>query len=315
LGAFADSLFTLLLGWVRGAVSAIITAFSSGGESGILQFLGNNWIPIVLIIVAVGLVGDWFIWMLRWQPYRVWGTTMRRMARVLRIDHGAQDEREAEARADVPEAEEPAMEQTALYQMSAETGGTDFVPEAENADWLPELTPEEEAAAYEAANRVQDEQLGDYPGMRYDGGVWTHPEETDAAEMTAEQETEQEADFAQREWTEAPEPAPWQAETDAGELEPPEQDVEFSQEFDPLAAYDDPQALRRFMRPEAEPAGPEACADAWDAYPEAEPAEPESDAAASDACLEDGEDTGRRRRRRRAAEALDEAGNPPLRRR
>ena len=95
MGAFADSLFTLLLGWVRGLVSAIMTLFSSGGKNGLIPFLGKNWLLIVLVILAVGLAVDWFIWMLRWQPYRVWGTKMRRIARALHLrpqDDEAADE-------------------------------------------------------------------------------------------------------------------------------------------------------------------------------------------------------------------------------
>ena len=178
MGAFADSLFSLLLGWVRGLVGAIMTVISSGGESGILPFLGKNWLAIVLIIIAIGLAGDWFIWMVRWQPYRVWGTNMRRVARALHI--GGREQEDAPQEPEEPNAQAPedAMAQTRLYQRpgaQAEENGDfeniDFAPDAQDDFDLPPLTPEDEAQAYAAAEDVQDAQLGDYPGMRYDSAA------------------------------------------------------------------------------------------------------------------------------------------------
>lgn len=302
MGAFADSLFTLLLGWVRGAVGAVSTAFSSGGQSGFLQFLGHKWLPIVLGIVVIGLFGDWFIWMVRWQPYRVWGTHMRRIARALHISHAPEEEIEEEAQQeqdasgmlfDAPGDAD--MEQTALYQkgMKAQEENIDFAPE-EMEDGLPELSAEDEAAAYEAAESVQDDQLGDYPGKRYDMSAYMRPPEPEEPVYEPEQaerpmidpEGAQDEAFLQadaenaweyaREAEYEPVNAPYmetyeplettdlqQEEAYAQQMDmreaqipsrpedevPP--DVEFSVEFDPLAAYDDPQVLKTFMRPQA----------------------------------------------------------------
>ena len=182
MGTFADSLFTLLLGWVRGVVNAMMTVVSSGGESGLLTFLGRHWLVIVLVIVAVGLVGDWFIWMVRWQPYRVWGTNMRRVARALHITREEQDapEDDPETEQAVPAeayAPEDMMADTMRYQTgAAQEENIDFAPEAQADLDLPPLTQEDEAQAYAAADGVEDAQLGDYPGMRYDMSTYMRPE-------------------------------------------------------------------------------------------------------------------------------------------
>ena len=83
MGAFADTLFSVLLSWVQSAVGSIVTLVQSGGDRGLLAFLGNNWLFIVLVLVAGGLVVDWLIWLLRWQPYHVWATRARRFKRGL----------------------------------------------------------------------------------------------------------------------------------------------------------------------------------------------------------------------------------------
>lgn len=280
MGAFADSLFSLLLGWVRGLVGAIMTVISSGGESGILPFLGKNWLAIVLIIIAIGLAGDWFIWMVRWQPYRVWGTNMRRVARALHIGGRAQEDAPQESEDQNAQEPEGAMAQTMLYQRpdaQAEENGDfadiDFAPEAQDDFDLPPLTPEDEAQAYAAAADVQDEQLGDYPGMRYDMSAYMRPEESETPDDQAAyheagydealpyEETAYAGEPAYEEpvYDQAAEdaPAPYEAEDAALQEQqpwPPEpeadapQDVELSREIDPLAAYDDPQILRRMAQ-------------------------------------------------------------------
>lgn len=295
MGAFADSLFSLLLGWVRGLVGAIMTVISSGGESGILPFLGKNWLAIVVIIVAIGLAGDWFIWMVRWQPYRVWGTNMRRVARALHIGGREQEEAQQEPE-DLPAQEsEDTMAQTMLYQRpdaqaeeNSDEVNIDFAPDAQDDFDLPPLTPEDEAQAYAAAADVQDEQLGDYPGMRYDMSAYMRPEEEPAAEAENAQAAYGEAGYDEGipyeetaydgeppyeepayeesvyqepaydptaedapvlhrvEEASAQEQQPWPPEPE----EDAPQDVELAREIDPLAAYDDPQMLRRMAQEE-----------------------------------------------------------------
>lgn len=275
MGAFADSLFTLLLGWVRGVVNAIMTVVSSGGESGLLTFLGRHWLVIVLTIVAVGLVGDWFIWMVRWQPYRVWGTHMRRVARALHItreeqtETGAAPEVEQAAPAEVYAPPEETMADMMAETMRYQTGAAqeeniDFAPEAQADLDLPPLTQEDEAQAYAAADGVEDAQLGNYPGMRYDMSTYMRPEApAEGLEMMPEEaqnfddpaatsaygeervegsaayapyETPGEEQGVDQDGTElnaALEEA-WNAPAPAMSEDEP-QDVEFSQEFDPMA--------------------------------------------------------------------------------
>jgi len=88
MGTLADSLFTVLMSWVRALVSGIWALFSAEHTT-TLEFLGKNWLLIVAVLVAAGLVIDWIIWLLRWQPYHLWA---QRARRILRIEEPEEEE-------------------------------------------------------------------------------------------------------------------------------------------------------------------------------------------------------------------------------
>ena len=151
MGGIADSLFTLLMGWVRALVSGIWALFSADHTT-ILEFLGKNWLLIAVVLIAAGLVIDWLVWLVRWQPYHLWA---RRVRRLLRLPEIGEDEEEPPVR--------PAKKPAAAKR-SQETAQ----PEP---DWLPLEQPafaeEDEQRVMAQAESVPDEALGAYPGMRY----------------------------------------------------------------------------------------------------------------------------------------------------
>ncbi|MBQ7826264.1 MAG: hypothetical protein IJ337_07965, partial [Clostridia bacterium] len=117
-----------------------------------------------VLLIAAGLVIDWLIWLIRWQPYHIWAQRMRRF---LRIAPPEEDETELDA-------EEAARAAYAAFEdayMPPEHAGDD--EEGERFEqWMPLESPvvDEEAAqqVMDAADQVPDEALGQYPGMRYD---------------------------------------------------------------------------------------------------------------------------------------------------
>lgn len=154
MGTLADSLFSVLMSWVRALVSAIWALFSSERTT-ILGFLAQNWIGIAVLLIAAGLLLDWLIWLIRWQPYHIWAMRVRRLLRIA-------DEEEEE-----PEYEMPPQE--AFMPPEPEKYA------AQDEQWMPLAQPvidEEEAQqVMDAADQVPDESLGKYPGMRYDSQV------------------------------------------------------------------------------------------------------------------------------------------------
>ena len=159
MGTLADSLFNLLMGWVRALVNAIWALFTTDHTT-LLEFLGKNWVLIVVVILAAGLAIDWLVWLIRWQPYHLWE---RRARRFLRMPEPEQAEKRKKR---APSGDE-------TQKMPAAYARTDSgVPEEEEEErWLPLQQPQmDERQAQEVMQRAQsvpDEELGAYPGMRY----------------------------------------------------------------------------------------------------------------------------------------------------
>lgn len=158
MGTLADSLFNLLMGWVRALVNAIWALFTTDHTT-LLEFLGKNWVLIVVVILAAGLAIDWLVWLIRWQPYHLWA---RRVRRFLRMPEPEQEEKRKKR---APSGDETQKMPAAYAQADSEA------PEEEEERWLPLQQPQmDERQAQEVMQRAQsvpDEELGAYPGMRY----------------------------------------------------------------------------------------------------------------------------------------------------
>ena len=160
MGTIADSLFTVLMSWVRALVNAIWALFSSDHTT-LLAFLGRHWVAIALGIIVVGLVVDWLVWLIRWRPYHLLAVRLRSMLHI------------GDPQEDVPQED---LSRYAPPQ--TEPDSRDELPPEE--DWLPEpptLGEADEREALRAAESVPDEELGQYPGMRYDSNAAYAPPE------------------------------------------------------------------------------------------------------------------------------------------
>ena len=159
MGTLADSLFNLLMGWVRALVNAIWALFTTDHTT-LLEFLGKNWVLIVVVILAAGLAIDWLVWLIRWQPYHLWARRARRFLRMPEPEQGEKRKKRA------PGGDEMQKMPAAYAQADSEA------PEEEDEEqWLPLQQPQmDERQAQEVMQRAQsvpDEELGAYPGMRY----------------------------------------------------------------------------------------------------------------------------------------------------
>lgn len=160
MGTLADSLFNLLMGWVRALVNAIWALFTTDHTT-LLEFLGKNWVLIVVVILAAGLAIDWLVWLIRWQPYHLWARRARRFLRMPEPEQAEKRKRRA------PGGDETQKMPAAYAQ--ADSGAPE--EEEEEERWLPLQQPQmDERQAQEVMQRAQsvpDEELGAYPGMRY----------------------------------------------------------------------------------------------------------------------------------------------------
>lgn len=129
MNTFADSLFSVLFGGIRSLVQGIWSAVVDGNFSGFFSWLGDHWFWLVLFLCLIGTVIDFIIWLIRWRPYLVWRTNMRRLFR--HFQGGKDDPRQFETgytdgvALDLPDESEPAQqyfpseEKIAVYNQPA----------------------------------------------------------------------------------------------------------------------------------------------------------------------------------------------------
>lgn len=79
MGTFANTMFRALLGWLHSAVSGLWTLVTEPAGSSWLHWVLENWLSLTLLLCGAGLVIDFVVYLLRWQPYRVWRRFLHRM--------------------------------------------------------------------------------------------------------------------------------------------------------------------------------------------------------------------------------------------
>ncbi len=72
MGQFAGTLFSLLLGWVQTAVSWLWNLATNADVHAWLRWLLDNWLALVVLLCIGGVLVDFLVYLIRWQPYRVW---------------------------------------------------------------------------------------------------------------------------------------------------------------------------------------------------------------------------------------------------
>ena len=77
MNAFANTLFSILLSWVKSLAQTVWNLVSGGGTGGFLVWLGDHWLPLVVVLCLCGVAVDLLIWLLRWRPDLVWRTKWR----------------------------------------------------------------------------------------------------------------------------------------------------------------------------------------------------------------------------------------------
>ena len=81
MGSFANSLFTIMIGWLQNVVYSIWNAFSSEQNGSFLKWIGRHWIIVAAILCAAGLIIDFTVYMVRWKPFKVWRSFFSRRNR------------------------------------------------------------------------------------------------------------------------------------------------------------------------------------------------------------------------------------------
>lgn len=76
---FANTLFSSLLGWLRSAAAWLWGFLSDPESGGVIVWIADNWLPLIVLLCAVCMFIDFIVYLIRWQPYKVWASFFRRL--------------------------------------------------------------------------------------------------------------------------------------------------------------------------------------------------------------------------------------------
>ncbi|NLX82666.1 MAG: hypothetical protein GXZ04_02465 [Clostridiales bacterium] len=77
MNIIADRLFALLLGWTGSLFNGLWNMITNN-SAGFTGFLQRFWLPLIIILLLAGTIIDYIIWLIRWRPYYVWSSWLRR---------------------------------------------------------------------------------------------------------------------------------------------------------------------------------------------------------------------------------------------
>lgn len=76
---FANTLFSSLLGWLRSAAAWLWRFVSNPESGGLIVWIADNWLVLIILLCAVCMLVDFIVYLIRWQPYKVWASFFRRL--------------------------------------------------------------------------------------------------------------------------------------------------------------------------------------------------------------------------------------------
>ena len=70
----STAVMNIMLGWLKGVARWVLGIFDLAGSSAFspLVWLADNWLALLIILMAIGVCMDMLVWLLRWRPYWVW---------------------------------------------------------------------------------------------------------------------------------------------------------------------------------------------------------------------------------------------------
>ncbi|MBQ3080349.1 MAG: hypothetical protein IJC48_10190 [Clostridia bacterium] len=70
--SFAEHALQLVLGWLQSLMSGVWSLFSGGGGGSMLRWLSDNWLSLLIVFLAAGIVIDTVVYLFRWRPFWWW---------------------------------------------------------------------------------------------------------------------------------------------------------------------------------------------------------------------------------------------------
>gem|GEM_PF-2679339 len=178
---------------MRALTDAIWRLVESPGPNSIFAGFGTGWLLIALVLIVAGIVIDWVVWMIRWQPYHVWATRLRAIRRLfgqpvevvepvgyeyhmahhttqyMPVDQADEIDEEADGAWDEQEAyDDQPYDQPYDDEAYEEAYEEAYDYDSEDPDADPHAAYRRPALQFPPPPAIPDSQFRDYPGKRYD---------------------------------------------------------------------------------------------------------------------------------------------------
>lgn len=72
MNGFSKVFLSLFLVWIKKALNAIWDFFSNSDSFSFFNFIVLHWKIMAFILIIIGVVVDWLLYIARWRPYYVW---------------------------------------------------------------------------------------------------------------------------------------------------------------------------------------------------------------------------------------------------
>ncbi len=145
LNGFTEWLFSALLSWMQIIYNWFWSMLATGGQNEFMPWFSDNWLTVVGVLLIAGLVVDYTIYLMRWQPYHVWLTTLRRArgyvarpfakeqprlkyAGYRRVLEGVSEPAPRDARRPAPDARPPRADQPVQVYQAAPARSAEAAP-------------------------------------------------------------------------------------------------------------------------------------------------------------------------------------------
>lgn len=161
MSGFANTVFTLLVGWFQTVVSLIWSGLSGKDDGNVLTWIGNHWIVIVIILCVIGSIVDLSVYIARWKPFVVIRSYFARKKEKYIPDHAVPAAETGGRYSAMPEkTDEPAPGRSGYRPLFA----SNQAAQSETEEYQPEEIPYNSAA-------VQNDETGRQEQREYRKGT------------------------------------------------------------------------------------------------------------------------------------------------
>ena len=68
----SNAIVNVMLGWLKALAMWVLRLFNLSSGASPLEWFSAHWLQLLVILMLIGIVGDFVVWMVRWRPYWEW---------------------------------------------------------------------------------------------------------------------------------------------------------------------------------------------------------------------------------------------------